>query len=99
LVDCLDKLEDEGVDRFSSDSLVKFFADYECGDIIVSWTDEQIKLSTQEGKIPKLDNWKELLSTKKIGLDALMNLGGLNSFKMDQKAMDNRVRDVLSKSK
>ncbi len=99
LVECLDGLEEENLDKLSADDLVEFFADHDCGDIVVPWTDEQIKISTEEGKIPKLVNWKELLESKKVGLDALMNLGGLNSFRMDQKAMDDRVRDVLSRSK
>lgn len=98
LVACLGALEQENLDNFSVDDLVGFFAEHQCGDIIVPWTDEQIEISTKEGKIPKLPNWKGLLSSKKIGLDALMNLGGLNSFRMDQKAMDERVRDVLSRS-
>jgi len=99
LIDCLDELEQENIDRLSADDLVGFFADHQCGDIIVPWTDEQVKMSTEEGKIPKLANWKELLASKKIGFDALMNLAGLNSFRMDQKAMDDRVRDVLNRSK
>jgi transaldolase len=99
LIRCLDELEDENLDRLSADDLTGFFADHDCSDIIVPWTDEQVKISTQEGKIPKLANWKELLESRKIGFDALMNLAGLNSFRMDQKAMDDRVRDVLSKSK
>jgi transaldolase len=99
LPQCIDALERENLDDFSTDDLVEFLADHRCGDIIVPWTDEQIKVSTKEGKIPKLDNWKELLGLAKIGLDALMNLAGLNSFATDQKAMDDRVRDVLSRSK
>ena len=99
LVVCLDALEQENLDDFSADDLVRFFAEHQCGDIIVPWTNKQIEISTKEGKIPNLANWKELLASRKIGLDALMNLAGLNSFAMDQKAMDDRVCDVLSRSK
>jgi transaldolase len=55
--------------------------------------------STKEGKIPKLENWKDALADRAIGLDSLMNLAGLNSFVADQKAMDERVREVLARSK
>ena len=61
------------------------------------WSDSEVKISTEEGKIPKLENWSEPLAEKTIGLDSLMNLAGLNSFKTDQKAMDQRVREVLAK--
>jgi transaldolase len=97
LVGCVDELEKENLDKMTDEELIEFFSDYDCDDIVVRWTDEQISTSTDEGKIPKLANWKELLASKKIGFDALMNLAGLNSFKTDQKAMDDRVRDVLSK--
>jgi transaldolase len=97
LISCVDKLEKENLDKITVEDLVEFFCDHDCGDIVVRWTDERIKTSADEGKIPKLSNWKELLASKKIGFDALMNLAGLNSFRTDQKAMDDRVRNVLSK--
>jgi transaldolase len=97
LVACCDNLEKENIDEFSADDLVKFFSEHKCGDILVSWTDEQIKISSEEGKIPKLDNWKDILKDKVIGLDSLMNLAGLMSFTQDQAAMDTRVKEVLGK--
>lgn len=97
LVACCDNLEKENIDEFSADDLVKFFGEHKCSDILVSWTDEQIKTSSEEGKIPKLDNWKDILKDKVIGFDSLMNLAGLMSFTQDQAAMDTRVKEVLSK--
>ena len=99
LIDCLDAIENENLDSFTPDDLVSFFDNHNCGDILVRWTDSQIAASTVEGKIPKLENWTDALADKSIGLDSLMNLAGLNSFKMDQKAMDDRVRSVLAKGK
>ncbi|MFA5423926.1 MAG: transaldolase family protein [Phycisphaerae bacterium] len=99
LIKCVDDLEKENLDTITADELVEFFAEHDCGDIVVKWSEEQIKTSTEEGKIPKLENWKELLESQKVGLDAIMNLAGLNSFKTDQKAMDDKVRDVLNKTK
>jgi transaldolase len=97
LVTCCDALEKENIDEFSADDLVKFFGEHKCGDILVPWTDEQIKTSSEEGKIPKLDNWKDTLKDKAIGLDSLMNLAGLMSFTEDQATMDKRVEEVLSR--
>jgi len=37
------------------------------------------------------------LAAGEIGLDSLMNLAGLNSFAADQKAMDDRITNLLAK--
>ena len=97
LVACVDALESEDLDAFTADDLVSFFADRGCGDLFVRWSDEQIAASSAEGKVPNPANWQEALASKAVGLDALMNLAGLNSFIADQKAMDDRVADVLAK--
>lgn len=91
LATCLDALEKEDLDSFTPDDLIDFFGRHGCGDIFVRWSDTQIETSAREGKIPKLDHWKEALESKAIGLDSLMNLAGLNSFAADQKEMDDRV--------
>ncbi len=97
LVACVDELEQENLDSFTPDDLINFFADHDCGDFLVKWTDSQVRTSAEEGKIPKLENWKDTLERKEIGLDSLMNLAGLNSFAADQRAMDERVKEVLQK--
>lgn len=99
LIACIEKLENEDIDRFTPDELVKFFRKYKCSDVLVPWSDIQILTSTKEGKIPKLENWQKLLADKTIGLDSLMNLAGLCSFTTDQQAMDSRVQEVLNKDK
>jgi transaldolase len=96
LVACVDALEKENLDSFTPDDLVDFFSEHRCGDVMVRWNNSQIQTSTQEGKIPRLDNWRDALADKSIGLDSLMNLAGLSSFAVDQKAMDERVRQVLA---
>ncbi len=97
LVTCCEALEQKYLDEFSSEDLAEFLSKNKCGDILPKWTDEQIKTSREEGKIPKLENWKDALADKKIGLDSLMNLAGLMSFTEDQAAMDKKVKEVLSK--
>ncbi len=59
------------------------------------WSGEQIATSAAEGKIPKLEHWKDPLAEGTLGLDALMNLAGWNSFDADQREMDEHVREVL----
>jgi transaldolase len=99
LADAADALQQEDLDRFGPDQLVEYLAARGCGDLLVKWTPQQVEKSYQEGKIPKLENWKDELGSGRIGLDSLMNLAGLNSFRADQKAMDQRVESVLRQEK
>jgi transaldolase len=99
LVSCVNALENENLDAFTPDDLYEFFKGHNCADVLVRWDDSQIGTSYKEGKIPRLVNWKEALESKAIGLDSLMNLAGLNSFRKDQDAMDDRVKKLLDQSK
>jgi transaldolase len=98
LVACVDKIGTENLDAFSPADVLAFFSRNGCGDVFVPWTDEQVATSAKEGKIPRLENWREPLAAGRIGLDSLMNLAGLNSFIADQAQMDKRVQDVLASS-
>ncbi|MEN6383625.1 MAG: transaldolase family protein [Phycisphaerales bacterium] len=95
LIACIDKLENEDLDKFTPDDILNFFIDYECGDIMVRWGHKEIETSISEGKIPYIDNWKRAIVENAIGIDSLMNLAGLCSFASDQKAMDERVNSIL----
>jgi transaldolase len=99
LVKCVDKLEKESLDEYSSDKIIDFFRDNDCGDIMVRWSWNQINASREEGKIPRLENWKDGIVNGKIGIDGLMNLAGLCSFSADQDAMDRRIQSVLEKNR
>ncbi|MFP4354843.1 MAG: transaldolase family protein [Phycisphaerae bacterium] len=93
-----DALEAEDLDLLTAADLVKHFQQHGAGNLLIDWSDQQIETSAAEGKIPKLENWKGPLSDGSIGLDALMNLAGLNAFRADQKAMDDKVLETLDKS-
>jgi len=95
LVACVDALEAEDLGAMSPEALVTFFHDHGCGDVLPRWSAEEIATSAAEGKIPTLANWGDALAAGRIGLDALMNLAGLNAFTADQKAMDDRVAGLL----
>lgn len=92
---CVDELEKQDLDRFTPDDLIDFLARHKQGDLLVRWAPEQIRTSAEEGKIPDLATWRDELKAKRIGLDTLMNLAGWNSFDADQRAMDQKVQDVL----
>lgn len=96
LMVCVDNLKKENVNSFTVDDLIDFFKRHRCEDLLVRWTSSEIATSTSEGKIPRLENWREALADKSIGLDSLINLAGLCSFATDQKAMDDRIRQVLA---
>ena len=98
LIMCIEDLERENLGVFTPDDLIDFFEEHRCGDVLVRWTDSQIQTSAHEGKIPKINHWKDALEGKSIGLDSLMNLAGLNSFTADQRQMDDHVRSVLLKN-
>jgi transaldolase len=97
VVEACDALDKEDLDTFSPDDLVDFLADHGVKDLLVRWSDDQVATSAREGKIPSLDNWSDSLSEGEIGLDALMNLAGLNAFRADQEAMDDRVAEQLAR--
>lgn len=99
LIFCVEKLEKENLDSFATEDLSEFFKTHGCTDIFVNWDNSQIETSYKEGKIPKLVNWKDTLESKKIGLDSLMNLAGLNSFRSDQEAMDEKLTQLINKNK
>jgi len=78
--------------------LVDVFHRHGLGDLFPRWSRQDVQSSAEEGKIPSLERWGARLADGSIGLDALMNLAGLNRFRAAQKAMDDRVRGVLSGS-
>jgi len=99
LISCVDELENENLDSFTPDDLFNFFIKHQCSDVLVQWDDSQIETSYKEGKIPCPANWKDALESKAIGLDSLMNLAGLSSFRSDQNAMDDHIKQLLDRDK
>jgi transaldolase len=97
LISCVSELENENLDSFTPDDLYDFFKKRHCADLLVEWDSRQIETSYNEGKIPNLANWKDALESKDIGLDSLMNLAGLNSFRKDQEATDDRIQKLIGK--
>jgi len=92
LVECIDALEEQNPEKLTPDGLLDFFEARGCSDVLVRWSEADMATSRKEGKIPRLENWGKRLRAGSIGLDALMNLAGLNSFASDQQAMDERIR-------
>ena len=83
---------------FTPRELVDFMSVRGFADLFPCWTENQIKASRKEGKIPRLDQWGEMLRGNETGLDALMNLAAINSFAIDHKSMDDRVFSLLEET-
>jgi len=91
---CAEALERERLERFTPVRLRGFFERHKCGSMLVKWTDGQVQVSADEGKIPRLDHWEQALADGEVGLDSLMSLAGWNSFHHDQQALDQRVEQI-----
>ena len=76
-------------------ALLAHLAGVGLGGALPEWSEADVARATADGKIPKLSAWMDRLATGDVGLDALMNLHGLQSFATDQKAMDDRIRGLL----
>jgi transaldolase len=89
-------LSGEPIETMDVPGLLKRLDEAGCGDVLVEFNEELIARSRSEGKIPRLENWRDELGGGHIGLDTLMNLAGLNAFRADQQEMDEHVNALLS---
>lgn len=60
------------------------------------WTTEERRAIEADGKIPKLSRWGDDLAAGRVQLDDLMTAAALYSFVADQRALDDRIRGLLS---
>ena len=79
----------------SPENISEFFAERGYADLLPQWIASDIETVTADGKIPQFARWQERLAHREIGLDALVNISGLQSFAADQQAMDQRIRSML----
>ncbi|MFP4500100.1 MAG: transaldolase family protein [Candidatus Hydrogenedentota bacterium] len=94
-VAAIDQLLKKEVDGLGPEDLQDHFTTFDVSDLLPRWSEDDKRISREEGKIPKLDTWKNRLAKGEIGLDALMNLAALQSFTADQMALDARVRGLV----
>jgi hypothetical protein len=84
------------LDRLTGDKLMAVLEEQGLRDFFPRYSQEEIEAIRQDGKIPKLPRWKKRLEAGTTSIDALLNISGLHSFAADQKALDDRVRGLLS---
>ena len=93
--DCVEALLRQDPDRLTPDALQSHFAGAGFGDFLPRWSDTDVRTVSADGKIPVCRKWQSRLQSGEIGLDALMNISALQSFAVDQRALDDRIRSVL----
>lgn len=94
-IEAVEDLASRDLDGYTPRDLVDFMAERGFADLFPCWTEDQIRASRREGKIPMLSQWGQMLRRNETGLDALMNLAAINSFAADQTSMDQRVFSLL----
>ncbi len=92
------ELKDADPAALTPESLCAHFADRGMPGMLVQWSDADRRAAAEDGKIPKLERWRERFERRELGLDAVMNLSGLMSFATDQAAMDDHIAEILGVS-
>jgi transaldolase len=92
----VDALCRQDLERLSGADLVRVLRENGVADLFPEFTAQELVQIQKDGKIPKLERWRERLERGSAGLDALVNLAGLLSFATDQAELDARVRGLLA---
>ena len=93
--DCVDALLAKDLPALAGEDVQDHFEAAGFGDFLPRWTEADRRTHHTEGKIPVLKSWQPRLANGEIGLDALMNAAGLQSFTDDQAALDGRVKSLV----
>jgi transaldolase len=91
----VDRLLREDLDRMTAPQLADFMRGNGAGDLFPAFEGGELEQIRAGGKIPSLARWRSQLESGRVGLDALVNAAGLESFAVDQKALDDRVRGLI----
>ena len=93
----VDKLVSGNISDLDPDAIVRHLQNDGFGDLFPDWTASQVQTAAKDGKIPVFETWRGLLSSRQIGMDALLNLSAMRSFATDQAALDGRVKGLLER--
>lgn len=76
--------------------LIEIAHDMKCGDMFPWLSEEDKEHIVNDGKIPDYQRWSDRIKNNELAVDTLMNQAGLASFTLDQQAMDDRIRRLIS---
>jgi len=88
-------LHDRDTCALTPEAIQKHFAEAGFADFLPNWSENDIRTTITDGKIPIYDRWKNRLACGEVGLDALMNLSAFYAFATDQKALDHRIKSII----
>jgi transaldolase len=80
----------------TADELVARARRLGAGDMFTQMTAAEAGQVAREGKIPQYASWEKPIAAGETAADTLLNLAGLASFTADQKALDDRVRGLVT---
>lgn len=87
---------DEPLEDYDADDLQAFFAERGLGGLFPQWSEDDVQIICEDGKIPSYLRWADRLHRGDVALDALMSISGLKQFAADQQALDDRIAAHLS---
>jgi len=91
----VEALSREDLDKFNGEDLANFLRQRGHGDLFPNWSQSDLVNIDADGKIPSYPRWREQFELGEVGLDAALNMAGMASFALDQRALDDRIRSFL----
>jgi len=80
----------------SANELVERARELGVGNLFPRVSPEDAGFVASDGKIPKHSRWSSRIASGEFAIDSLLTLAGLASFTSDQKALDDRIRRLIS---
>jgi transaldolase len=94
-IQAVDRLIENDVEALTPSGIQAHFTEAGIRGFLPTWSEQDIRTITADGKIPVHKTWQEKLAAGEIGLDALMNVSAFQSFASDQRALDDRIRSLI----
>ena len=77
------------------EELIQRAWDAGCKDLFPRLSDDDMRYISEDGKIPKHEQWAERIKNGDLAIDTLLNLAGLYSFASDQAQLDERIKHII----
>ncbi|HLU38682.1 MAG TPA: transaldolase family protein [Planctomycetota bacterium] len=93
--EALTALARENLDAMDADALRTFLRDHGVPGLFPELSDDDLAAIVKDGKIPVYERWAERARNGTADWDGLFTESALQSFAVDQKALDERVRGLV----
>ena len=90
-----DELTARPTDELDGQAVLDCLQKHGAGDLFPVLDDAEQKQIRADGKIPKLNVWKDRVAAKTANWDGLLSLAALESFAVDQQGLDDRIRGLI----